>query len=115
MRETTQSRRAPTHPHTPTPEQPRHRSSLAPRHKALDAEERSDLLGHTLLALSAAHGRRISCAELVRATRSPGRPRKRTRPASRRELERLLYRQRRAMAKARQTGQSRAEARHRSA
>jgi len=81
-------------------------------HKQLDGEEPTELLGYTLLRLSAAQGRRASCAELGRCVRAPGRPRKRTRPASRRELERLLHRQRRLMARARETGSTRGQARH---
>ena len=80
-------------------------------HKQLDGEEPTELLGYTLLRLSAAQGRRASCAELGRCVRAPGRPRKRTRPASRRELERLLHRQRRLMARARKSGSTRGQAR----
>lgn len=94
----------------PTPD--RRRLEATTVHGQLDRDEELEPLGYTLLGLSAVQGERASCSELARCVRAPGRPRKRTRPASRRELERLLYRQRRLMDRARRTGLARGEARH---
>lgn len=112
MNETNLRSRGARQPRTYVTPRPKARRSATPEHKRLDRDERMELLGLTLLQLSAAQGVRASCAELAHCVRQPGHPRKRARPASRRELERLLHRQRRLMARAHDMGSASREARH---